>query len=60
MATIKTTGLMGKAAGGCALLVGAAWAARQAYELLLPVVPSALVVLGLLALLALLVRLRRR
>lgn len=46
-------------AGYAFLLLFVAWAARQAYELLLPLVPAASVFLGLVLLFALFVRLRR-
>lgn len=45
--------------GGALLLLFVAWAARQAYELLLPLVPAVAVFLGLVLVFAVLVRLRR-
>jgi hypothetical protein len=56
-------GLGGKAPKGVVVLLLtlllAAWVARQVYDLLAPMVPGLLVIVGLVALLALLTRVRR-
>lgn len=60
MAVVKSSGITGKVAGALLLLLAAAWVARQVYEWLAPLVPSVLVMLGLLMLLAALARVWRR
>lgn len=62
MATVPKagSGLIGKLAGALMLLLLAAWVARQVYEWLAPLVPSVLVMLGLVMLLATLARVWRK
>lgn len=60
MAGLPTSSWRRSAISGLVLLLGLAWVAKTAYDLLLPIVPGLLVILGLVGMLGLLLRLRQR